>query len=52
MGTVKEQLSEEAKEKIQNADVIIAKGMGRTSSAKRGQSESVKGVYIWQEIQF
>ena len=32
MGTVKEQLSEEAKEKIQNADVIIAKGMGNFES--------------------
>lgn len=32
MGTVKEQLSEEAKEKIQNADIIIAKGMGNFES--------------------
>ena len=30
--TVKEQLSEEAKEKIQNADIIIAKGMGNFES--------------------
>ena len=32
MGTVKEQLSEEAKQKIQNADIIIAKGMGNFES--------------------
>lgn len=32
MGTVKEQLSEEAKQKIQEADVIIAKGMGNFES--------------------
>ena len=36
MGTVKEQLSEEAKEKIQNADIIIAKGMeGNIEGEKR-----------------
>lgn len=25
---------------------------GKNVFSKRGQSESVKGVYIWQEIQF
>ena len=35
MGTVKEQLSEEARRKIEEADVIIAKGMGNFESMYR-----------------